>query len=175
MESLTQSQENHRTLFLDQIKAIMIALVIASHTVLLANLSSTGVGQLIKDAPLFAVVNLWFIWVCNTFFMNILFLISGYLLPASIQKKGLKHFARNRLARLGIPLILSIFAINNILPLGGLLIPDSTTFGQPIASLPLNRFGPQWFLLVLLFFNAMYCLWVWRHKTRFSTKINMNA
>ena len=169
MESLTQSQKQHRTIFLDQIKAIMIALVIASHTILLANLSSTGVGQLIKDAPLFAAVNLWFVWVTNTFFMNILFLISGYLLPASIQKKGLKHFVRQRLTRLGIPLILSIFLINNILPLGGLFIPDSTTFGQPIASLPLNRVGPQWFLLVLLFFNAMYCLWVWHRKTRFST------
>ncbi len=51
MESLTQNQQQHRTLFLDQIKAIMIALVIASHTVLLAGLSSAGVGQLIKDAP----------------------------------------------------------------------------------------------------------------------------
>ena len=168
MASLTQNQEQHRTLFLDQIKAIMIALVIASHTVLLAGLSSAGVGQLIKDAPLFAAVNLWFVWVCNTFFMNILFLISGYLLPASIQKKGLKHFVKYRLIRLGIPLILSIFVINNILPLGGLLIPDSTTFGLPIANLPLHRIGPQWFLLVLLFFNAIYCLWVWHRKTKFS-------
>ena len=173
MESLTQSQKQHRTLFLDQIKAIMIALVIASHTVLLAGLSSAGVGQLIKDAPLFAAVNLWFVWVCNTFFMNILFLISGYLLPQSIQKQGLKQFVKNRLIRLGIPLSLSIILINNILPIGGLLVPDSPAFDQVFTSLPLNRIGPQWFLLVLIIFNAMYCLWAWLRNTKFS--INQNT
>ena len=173
MESPTQNQQQHRTLFLDQIKAIMIALVIASHTTLLANLSSAGVGQLIKDAPLFAAVNLWFVWVCNTFFMNILFLISGYLLPQSIQKQGLKKFVKNRLIRLGIPLSLSIILINNILPIGGLLVPDSPAFDQAFTSLPLNRIGPQWFLLVLIIFNAMYCLWAWLHNTKFS--INQNT
>ena len=173
MESLIQNKPRHRSLYLDQIKAIMIALVIASHTVLLASLASTGVGQLINDAPLFEAVNLCFVWICNTFFMNILFLISGYLLPQSVQKQGLKQFTQNRLMRLGLPLILSIFLINNILPIGGLLVPDSTTFGQHFTSLPLNRIGPQWFLVVLIIFNAMYCLWAWLRNTKFS--INQNT
>ena len=173
MGSLIQNKHRHRRLFLDQIKAIMITLVIASHTVLLANLSSKGVGQLIKDAPLFEGFNLWFVWVCNTFFMNILFLISGYLLPQSIQKKGLKQFAKNRLIRLGIPLSLSIILINNILPIGGLLVPDSPAFDQVFTSLPLNRVGPQWFLLVLIIFNSMYCLWTWIRNTKFSVNQNM--
>ena len=172
MESLIQNKQRHRRLFFDQIKAIMITLVIASHTVLLASLSSKGVDQLIKDAPLFEGFNLWFVWVCNTFFMNILFLISGYLLPQSIQKKGLKQFVKIRLIRLGIPLSLSIILINNILPIGGLLVPDSPAFDQVFTSLPLNRIGPQWFLLVLIIFNAMYCLWAWLRNTKFS--INQN-
>ena len=160
MESLIQNKQKQRSLFLDQIKAIMIALVIASHTVLLASLSSDGVGQLIKDAPLLEGMNRWFVWVSNTFFMNILFLISGYLLPESVQKQGLKEFAKNRLIRLGLPLIFSIILINNILPIGGLLVPDSPAFGQNIITLPLNRIGPQWFLVVLILFNALYCIWV---------------
>ena len=163
-----QNKQRHRSLFLDQIKAIMIALVIASHTALLASLSSDGVGQLIKGAPLFEGMNLWFVWVCNTFFMNILFLISGYLLPQSIQKQGLKQFIKNRLIRLGIPLILSIILINNILPIGGLIVPDSPAFGESIINLPLNRIGPQWFLVVLILFNALYCIWVGLRKTKFS-------
>jgi fucose 4-O-acetylase-like acetyltransferase len=169
MESLIQNKPRQRSLFLDQIKAIMIALVIASHTVLLASLSSDGVGQLIKDAPLFEGVNLWFVWVSNTFFMNILFLISGYLLPESVQKQGLKQFAKNRLIRLGIPLIFSIILINNILPIGGLLVPDSPAFGQNIINLPLNRIGPQWFLVVLILFNALYCIWVGFAKPNFQS------
>ena len=134
MESVIHNKHRHRRLFLDQIKAIMITLVIASHTVLLASLASTGIGQLINDAPLFEAVNLCFVWICNTFFMNILFLISGYLLPQSIQKQGLRKFIRNRLIRLGIPLIFSMILINNILPIGGLLVPDSPAFDQGFTS-----------------------------------------
>jgi hypothetical protein len=63
--------------------------------------------------------------------------------------------------------------INNILPIGGLLVPDSPAFDQVFTSLPINRIGPQWFLLVLIIFNAMYCLWAWLRNTKFS--INQNT
>ena len=33
--------------------------------------------------------------------------------------------------------------------------------------LPLNRIGPQWFLLVLILFNAIYCCWAFARKSAF--------
>ncbi len=169
MAQINSNNQDHRILFLDQIKAIMIALVIATHTALLGRLASTGVDKIIQSAPIFVSLNLWFTWVCNTFYMNILFLISGYLLPSSINRRGLGNFFFKRLIRLGIPLTAAVFLINNLLPLAGLLVPDSPAFGQSLDTLPLYRIGPQWFLLVLISFNAIYCLWAWLRKSNFST------
>ncbi|WP_255445045.1 acyltransferase family protein [Synechococcus sp. ROS8604] len=89
--------------------------------------------------------------------MNILILISGYLLPNSVHKRGVRCLAKHRLPRLGIPLIIAILILNNITPLAGLAIPNSTVFAQEINTLPLNRIGPQWFLVILILLNAMYC------------------
>ena len=157
-----------RIIFLDQTKAIMIALVIATHTILVGTLFTTDLKQIIEAAPSYEAISFWFGWICNTFYMNILFLISGYLLPSSVHKRGVTHFAKHRLLRLGVPLMIAIFILNNITPIAGLIIPSSTVYGKDLNELPLNRIGPQWFLLVLIIFNSIYCLWVSIRKNKFS-------
>ena len=159
--------KTNRLIFLDQIKPIMIGLVIASHTILVGTLFTTGLKQIIELAPTYEAISFWFGWICNTFYMNILFLISGYLVPSSVHRRGIEHFIKHRLLRLGLPLIISIFLLNNITPLAGLFIPNSVVFGQDLEKLPLNRIGPQWFLLVLILFNAIYCLWAFARKKPF--------
>ena len=160
--------QTRRLVFLDQIKAIMIALVIASHTILVGTLFSTDLKQIIESAPNYEAMSFWFGWICNTFYMNILFLISGYLVPSSVHKRGVANYARQRLLRLGIPLIVAIFLLNNITPLAGLLIPNSFVFGQDFDDLPLNRVGPQWFILVLIILNLAYCFWAFIRKNQFT-------
>ena len=147
----------------------MIALVIATHTILVGTLFSTDLKRIIESAPNYEAISFWFGWICNTFYMNILFLISGYLVPSSVHKRGVMNYAKQRLVRLGIPLIIATFLINNITPLAGLLIPNSTVFGQGINDLPLNRIGPQWFILVLIILNTIYCFWVFIRKSQFTT------
>ena len=160
--------QTRRLVFLDQIKAIMIALVIATHTILVGTLFSTDLKQIIESAPNYEAMSFWFGWICNTFYMNILFLISGYLVPSSVHKRGVANYARQRLLRLGIPLIVAIFLLNNITPLAGLLIPNSFVFGQDFDDLPLNRVGPQWFILVLIILNLAYCFWAFIRKNQFT-------
>ena len=157
-----------RLVFLDQIKAIMIALVIATHTILVGTLFSNDLKQIIESAPNYEAISFWFGWICNTFYMNILFLISGYLVPNSVHKRGVASYARHRLLRLGIPLIIAIVLLNNITPFAGLFIPNSTVFGQEFSTLPLNRIGPQWFILVLIIFNAIYCCWAFVRRKEFT-------
>ena len=157
-----------RLVFLDQIKAIMIALVIATHTILVGTLFSNDLKQIIESAPNYEAISFWFGWICNTFYMNILFLISGYLVPNSVHKRGVASYARHRLLRLGTPLIIAIVLLNNITPLAGLFIPNSTVFGQEFSNLPLNRIGPQWFILVLIIFNAIYCCWAFIRRKNFT-------
>ena len=160
--------QTRRLVFLDQIKAIMIALVIATHTILVGTLFSTDLKQIIESAPNYEAISFWFGWICNTFYMNILFLISGYLVPGSVHKRGVANYARQRLLRLGIPLIIATFLLNNITPLAGLLIPNSNVFGQDFNDLPLNRIGPQWFILVLIILNAIYCFWAFIQNNQFT-------
>ena len=146
----------------------MIALVIATHTILVGTLFSTDLKQIIESAPNYEAISFWFGWICNTFYMNILFLISGYLVPGSVHKRGVANYARQRLLRLGIPLIIATFLLNNITPLAGLLIPNSNVFGHDFNDLPLNRIGPQWFILVLIILNAIYCFWAFIQKNQFT-------
>ena len=167
MNSGTISKKD-RLVFLDQIKAIMIALVIATHTILVGTLFSNDLKQIIESAPNYEAISFWFGWICNTFYMNILFLISGYLVPNSVHKRGVASYVRHRLLRLGIPLIIAIVLLNNITPFAGLFIPNSTVFGQEFSSLPLNRIGPQWFILVLIIFNAIYCCWAFVRRKEFT-------
>ena len=126
---INATEKTGRIIFLDQIKAIMIALVIATHTILVGTLFTTDLKQIIEAAPAYEAISFWFGWICNTFYMNILFLISGYLLPSSVQKRGVANFTTHRLLRLGAPLIVAIFILNNITPIAGIFIPNSTVFG----------------------------------------------
>ena len=168
LSSPTKAQE--RLIFLDQVKAIMIAIVIASHTIFVGILFTTDTRQMIASSPIYEAASNWFGWICNTFYMNILFLISGYLLPNSVHKRGVGYFAKHRLLRLEIPLIITILILNNITPLAVLAIPNSTVFAQEINTLPLNRIGPQWFLVILILLNAMYCCWTFIRKADFQLK-----
>ena len=144
----------------------MIALVIATHTILVGTLFSTDLKQIIESAPNYEAISFWFGWICNTFYMNILFLISGYLVPNSVHKRGVVNLRQTPITPTWNSSNNCNFLLNNITPLAGLLIPNSTVFGQEISNLPLNRIGPQWFILVLIIFNVIYCCWAFiRRKT----------
>ena len=48
----------------------------------------------------------------NTFFMSLMFLISGLFVHSSLQRKGWRLFLQDRFARLGIPFILGIMILS---------------------------------------------------------------
>ena len=68
-----QSRRRKRVLFFDQIKALMIALVIAVHILLTFIGSFMGVHIPIGESPhpVFGGLAAWFLLFCNTFFMYI--------------------------------------------------------------------------------------------------------
>jgi hypothetical protein len=116
--------------------------------------------------------------------MGLFFLMGGYLTPRSYDRKGVKLFWRERLLRLGIPLLLYIVLIDPIMAyiLANLGIEPWSTYPtlqgsfldyyfirfQSLESLLdflitlidlLTFMGPMWFLWVLLLFTAGYTLW----------------
>jgi len=165
-----QTTTQKRVLFFDQIKALMIALVIATHALMAFLINWMGVRIPIEGSsdPLFGAVGSFFLVFCNTFYMCILFLISGYFVPRSVHKKGIARYLKDRLLRIGVPLLVGILLINNISLLLGRLSPASPLAKLSWSNIPFNHVVALWFLLVLFTFDLIYCAWVSLRGVRFS-------
>ena len=171
-----QISTNKRVLFFDQIRALMIALVIAIHVVPLAFTSGwIGVRVPTTGSPdaFFVVAGSFFAYFCNTFFMCMLFLISGYFVPRSVHKKGIARYLKDRLLRIGVPFLVGLLLINNASVLLGRLSPSSPLAELSWNTLPFNSVMALWFLVVLFIFDLLYCTWVSLRGNRFSVDASM--
>lgn len=99
--------------------------------------------------------------VNQAWFMGAFFLIAGYFTPAALARRGGPGFARERLLRLGLPLLAFV------LVLGPLTVALALTArGRPmadtLAAIARNMVfipGPMWFVMALLIFSAGAMLW----------------
>ena len=166
-----QIRSNKRVLFFDQIRALMIALVITIHVVPSAFTSGwIGVRVPTTGSPdaFFGVAGGFFAYFCNTFFMCMLFLISGYFVPRSVHKKGIARYLKDRLLRIGVPFLVGLLLINNASVLLGRLSPSSPLAELSWNTLPFNSIWALWFLVVLFVFDLLYCTWVSLRGNRFT-------
>ena len=97
--TMTQLQKSakQRVLFFDQIKAVMIALVVLCHVTLtfFPEGSFMGIGFVGRSQPNWLTgFDLALVEFFNTFYMCMLFLISGYFVPRSVAKKGVSTYLR---------------------------------------------------------------------------------
>jgi peptidoglycan/LPS O-acetylase OafA/YrhL len=99
--------------------------------------------------------------------MGALFLLAGYFTPASFDRKGPGPFLRDRLVRLGIPLLAFYFVLGPLSFLGWWQMPASLTgLTEPLTwagywqMYPLFLdMGPMWFVALLLLFSIGYAGW----------------
>ena len=137
-----QASAKKRVLFFDQIKALMIALVIVQHVLLAILVPGVWFGVHIpidgSTHPVFTGMSSWLLYFFNAFFMYMLFLISGYFVPRSVHKKGVAHYLKDRLIRLGVPFVTGMLLINNSSVLLSKLSPSSYFAKTPWRDLPLN-------------------------------------
>jgi surface polysaccharide O-acyltransferase-like enzyme len=103
--------------------------------------------------------------------MGALFLLSGYFTPGSFDRKGPRSFLKDRLLRLGIPLILFYFVLSPISWIGLWHMPAGLTgITDPFTWQTYLHFfgmGPLWFVAMLLVFDFGYA--AWRMLTRNQT------
>lgn len=102
-----------------------------------------------------------FLMFTETFFMSLMFLLSGLFVRGSLRRRGALAFVRGRLLRLGLPYLLGIAAM----PLG---YYPSYVAGGGAASLGAYWWetlrhgprpnGPLWFIAVLLLFDLAAAL-----------------
>jgi hypothetical protein len=103
----------------------------------------------------------------QAFSMGLLFLIAGYFVPSSLEKKGFAKFVSDRFIRLGVPALAYMLLINPLVILGlmGERLEGRITWSSYTEYLAGWHFiegsGPLWFALVLLVFSLLYALFRW--------------
>jgi glucans biosynthesis protein C len=159
--------------FVDALRVILIALVVAHHSVE-AYVVRHPPEIPLPDAP---IPRAWvFLWVNAAFFMGLFFFLAGYFTPGAADRKGVTTFVADRGLRLGVPLVLgtvlivplmgwSHIALDPALPKVSYwtyLTQDFFAHGQkpdfwpPGERWPAFNFGHLWFLEHLLVYALLY-------------------
>lgn len=154
---------NNRWIYLDRLKIVLTILVILHH----ASIVYGGAGDWFyyetNDDVVTAALLSTFTGVNQTFFMGLFFFISGYVTPASFDRKGAAGFLGARLIRFGVPMILYMLFIDPLLryvvfgaqgSLGSYLSRE--TLSDPLRGLQEFEIGPLWYLFALLLFYTAY-------------------
>ena len=155
-----------RLLYIDNLRWLMIVLVVIMH--LNVTYSTMGSWYYVENRFLDKISHLLFgIYGSFTqaYFMGFLFLIAGYFVPGSFDKKGAGKFIGDRLYRLGLPTLIFMLVIA---PLISLIYwhMEQTVPANPSGQYwnYLSHFGfigasgPLWFALALLIFSVIYAL-----------------
>jgi glucans biosynthesis protein C len=160
-----KNQDTHkeRIYFIDNIRWLMIIFVVLMHI----NVTYSSMGRWYYTEPIkLDLISTIFFAMYGSFtqayFMGLLFLIAGYFVPSSIDRKGEWKFIINRFFRLGIPTLIFMLILH---PLTMMMLNSSFNFLNPenyihyLMSLEfIGKSGPLWFAFVLLIFSIIYVL-----------------
>ena len=152
-----------RLLYIDNIRWSMIILVVIIH----ANVIYGPVGQFFDakdrstagDASDIAFMTMSILF--QTFFMGLLFLIAGYFVSGSLERKGTRVFVKERFMRLVVPSLVFIFFLAPAITYP-LHVSDDMSLAEYLVRYlpnPLNwDSGPMWFAIALFVFSGVFAL-----------------
>ena len=151
--------------YLDKLRVFLTCLVIFHHTAIAFGAS----GGWYYKSP-----DLWSGWserlmslvmgIDQSYFMALFFFISAWLMPASYERKGAMAFVRDRLVRLGVPLLVFILVLNPAL-VGIIRFYKGVPVDWVQVFLHNHCPGPMWFVLTLLVFELLYVVYRSCRKT----------
>jgi glucan biosynthesis protein C len=104
---IVQKESTDRVIFLDNIRYLMVLLVVMLHSAL-AYTNNAPWWTVNDENSIFID---YLLGVLDVFLMPTLFFIAGYFALPSLQQKGKWLFIRVKLKRLGIPWLLGIFLL----------------------------------------------------------------
>ena len=155
MTELRSANRPTRLFHLDNLRVYLTILVILHHTAI--SYGAVGDWPIVDPAvddisPIFLT---FFTAVNQSYFMSAFFLLAGYFTPRSLEKKGRARFIKDRLIRLGIPLLLSTTIILNI----NEYLHVVCFLKEPFS--PIWAYSPAhlWFLQALLIFTVIYVVY----------------
>jgi glucans biosynthesis protein C len=159
LQTPSQATSSSRLVFADHLRAALTILVVLHHLAVIYGASALFYYlEPPKNDPLAFLVLLVFVLINQAYFMGFFFLISGYFTPGSFDHKGSASFFKDRLLRLGIPLVVFMLVLGPIASIGLYYWTGITT---PFIQLypKLIGVGPLWFAEMLLLFEFGYLIW----------------
>lgn len=164
---------------LDRLKVTLTFLVIAHHAA--QAYGPTGGFWFYENPERWPYMGLFY-WMNASFFMGLFFFISAYFVPGSYERKGGAAFLKDKVIRLGVPLVIFVMLVNPVqmyvsyinyrggtLPFPAYLTQIYFGMGPKPAELrgpmwPDINCGHLWFVEHLLVYAFLYAAWhvVWR-------------
>lgn len=153
-----------RLVYVDNLKVLLIAAIIAAHAVLgYAATTDAWSWSDVREVTLSAAVEsvLLLTFVLTAVVVPLLFLVAGLLTPPSLERKGTATYVRDRLLRLGVPFVVVALLLWPLLEyalfrtLGE--APGLWTYLRAEGTLDT---GVLWFVGALLVFSLTYAGWV---------------
>lgn len=144
---------------IDALRASLTLLVLFHHSAVTYGAMGSWFYQEIEPshAPLLLILTL-FAAYNQAFFMGLFFLIAGSLTPGAIARHGTAQYLRERLIRLGAPLLVFILVLGPFTVALAQTASGHPFFGT-LAWLARHGsiiFGPMWFVWALLIFSGAY-------------------
>ena len=154
-----------RLAYLDNLKAYLIAGIIAAHAFMGYADFGSWTYQDVREVALSPVMETIFVVAAVTlgglFLMALFFLLSGLMAQDSLARRGSGAFAKDRLLRLGIPFVLYTLVIWPLLEYALLepFLHRGSYWAWFTDTDPVLDNGPLWFVGVLLVFSLAVAGW----------------
>jgi glucans biosynthesis protein C len=156
----TNSSSPSRLFYIDNLRIFLISLVVLLHFNITYggpgdwyyNESKAGFPEIILQS-MFNITN-------QSFFMGMFFMISAYFTAAAIKRKTSGNFLKDRLIRLGIPLIVYYFPLSSLTNYfkWQYIEGNHASFFDFIQYKSTWGIGPMWFVEALLIFTFIFLL-----------------
>ncbi|WP_372949308.1 acyltransferase family protein [Mariniphaga sp.] len=149
-----------RLWYIDNLRIFLISLVVLHHLSITYgapgdwyyNETEAGFPEII---PM-----LMFVLTNQSFFMGMFFFVSAFFILPSLKRKGTGRFLKDRLIRLGIPLLLFYFILSplTVFLLNRFIQDNEVSLVDFWINQKGTGFGPLWFVEALLLFTLIFLL-----------------
>jgi peptidoglycan/LPS O-acetylase OafA/YrhL len=164
-----------RLLYIDNLRILLTILVILHHL----GITYGGPGDFwyVEQGEMSTVTSILmtlFLVINQSFFMGFFFMISSYFTPGSYDRKGAGRYLKDRLRRLGIPVLFYTVVVSPLLSYRMSVYHGyQGSLGEFVGLYLTNRRGlgvaQMWFVETLLIFSLFYV--VWRLLTKSATTL----
>ncbi len=153
-----------RNAYIDHIRVFLTMLVVLHHAAITYGAPGQWFCKEVQTDSLSAgtrALMTLFVAVNQAYFMGFFFLLAGYFTPSSFDRKGGAAFLKDRLLRLGLPLLVYVTLVVPItIGLAGQMMNYHVIGGfYHVYVHGHYEPGPLWFVQTLLVFALAYALW----------------